>query len=84
MWTQPNIFCAANADISRLTFSLNVVFSLYMQTLCIILVWFCVGWTIATFPILMGIVGLSLWANIENKKHQEKIRQLLSEDKDSE
>ena len=55
-----------------------------MQTLCIILVWFCVGWTIATFPILMGIVGLSLWANIENKKHQERIRQLLTEDKDSE
>jgi len=53
-----------------------------MQTFSIILVWFCVGWTIATFPILMGIVGLSLWANMENKKHQEKIRQLLTEDKD--
>ena len=33
MWTQPNIFCAANANISRLTFSLNVVFSLYANTL---------------------------------------------------
>lgn len=55
-----------------------------MQTLCIILVWFCVGWTIATFPILMGIVGLSLLASHENKRHQQKIKQLLSEDKESE
>jgi len=53
-----------------------------METFSLILVWFSVGWTIATFPILIGIVGLSLWANIENKKHQEKIRKMMTEDQD--
>ena len=55
-----------------------------MQTFSLIIVWFSVGWTIATFPILMAILGLSLWATHENKKHQEKMRQLFSEDKESE
>jgi len=53
-----------------------------METFSLILVWFSVGWTITTFPIVMAILGLSLWANVENKKHREKLRQLLSEDED--
>jgi len=55
-----------------------------METFSLIFVWFCVGWTIITFPGVVILFLFSLWADYENAKHQEKMKQLLTEDKESE
>ena len=53
-----------------------------METFSLILVGFCVGWTVTTLPCTILIFSLGFWANYENAKHQKKLDQLLSEDKD--
>ena len=59
-------------------------YSLYMLS-CIlaeILVWFSIGWTIITFPILVFVIVLSWWAERENAKHQAGIKKMMTEDPD--
>ena len=52
-----------------------------MQTSLCILIWFCIGWTTVTFPILLAIVVLAVCAKISAAAHKKHMKELLCEQK---
>jgi hypothetical protein len=52
-----------------------------MQTSLCILIWFCIGWTTVTFPVLLAIVVLAVGAKISDAAHKKSMRELLCEKK---
>lgn len=53
-----------------------------MEHFELILTWFCYGWTFVTFPGTVVIIAFSLWADYDNVKHNERIKKMMTEDKD--
>jgi hypothetical protein len=45
--------------------------------------WFSYGWTVITFPAILGLFAFSYWAAWDNEKHYKKISEMMkSEDEE--